>query len=82
MAGSYNHVTTSKGKLRSYQGVFDMLDHNGDVYEAIEQMYGMIWWLAEEISVESPNPLPPAEYVERARKEYIEGLMCSPGVKA
>jgi hypothetical protein len=48
-----------------------MLECNsGDVYEAAEQMFGMIWFLAGG---------DPAR-VEEARQLYREGLRLSPGV--
>jgi len=41
----------------------------GDAYETIEEMYGMIWFLA------NGDP----EAVERACQKYEEGLAMSPG---
>ena len=41
----------------------------GDAYETIEELYGMVWWLASG----SPS------LVENARKNYKEGLKLSPG---
>jgi hypothetical protein len=57
--------------------------HSGDVYEAIEEMYGMIWWLAEQKTLRN-DVLPAeawtaAEWVERARQSYHRGLDASPG---
>lgn len=74
MAGSYNHCITDKGKLRKPSALLGMLDATGcpDVYEAIEEMYGMIWYLAEG----------DAEQVEQARHFYKDGLILSPGVKS
>jgi hypothetical protein len=80
MAGSYNHVVTDKGKLRNPQQVCGMLEtRSGDVYEAVEEMYGMIWWLAGRLS--SGNPLvTPKEWVEMARLDYSAGIVeDSPG---
>jgi regulator of PEP synthase PpsR (kinase-PPPase family) len=62
-----------------------MLDcHHGDVYEAIEEMYGMIWYLAEEC-LYAERDYPPvnpdrerAELIETARKKYLQGLYISP----
>lgn len=75
MAGSYNHVINSKGKLmesgRGPGGLSQMLENGGDVYEAVEEMYGMIWFLAKgDRSV-----------VENAHQKYREGLIMSPGLK-
>lgn len=48
MAGSYNHVVTNKGNLDSNERVVGMLETGGDVFEAVKDMYGMIWWLAKQ----------------------------------
>lgn len=40
MAGSFRHVTNSKGELREPES--DGLDNLGDAREAIEEMYEMI----------------------------------------
>ena len=42
MAGSYGHVTDDDG---AFIGA-DLLENGGDVFEAVEEMYGMIWYLA------------------------------------
>ena len=80
MAGSYDHVTKSNGALRKPQDLLDMLDcSSGDVYEAIEEMYGMIWYLGWVIAMDqSGNQADPALYVEAAREEYKTGLVESP----
>src|SRR3954453_6394436 len=49
MAGSYNHVVTDDGNLGSNQFVADMLENGGDVFEAVEEMYGMIWYLTHHL---------------------------------
>jgi hypothetical protein len=80
MAGSYNHCVDDEGRLRDAAGVQSMLDCvSGDVYEAIEEMYGMIWYLAGQ---QDNNPPPTgAERVEEARRRYREGLELSPGLQ-
>ena len=45
MAGSYRHITEDDGSLSGPED--HRLDNLGDAYEAIEEMYGMIWWLAD-----------------------------------
>lgn len=80
MAGSYNHcVDTSTGKLLVSEQLQGMLECcSADVYEAIEEMYGMIWHLAAQIADEvACNP---RDVVEHARKNYKQGLHVSPGV--
>lgn len=98
MAGSYKHVITKSGKLNTPKRVCGMLEcSSGDVYEAVEEMYGMIWWLAQKLdvavdllavegySVGDPQtgqlPNDKAELVEMARQQYKAGLMASPGTK-
>lgn len=88
MAGSYNHcVDTDSGKLlvsRQLQGMLEC--SSGDVYEAIEEMYGMIWWLAEQNTLGGRSRMPGAwtmsEWVERSRQSYKRGIAASPGVYA
>lgn len=80
MAGSYNHATTKKGKLRNIDGFNGMLENMGDIYEFAEEAYGMIWYLAEALSSEGVN-MTPADFVEDARKNYEEGLKSSPGIQ-
>lgn len=79
MAGSYQHCVDPEGKLLVNEQLQGMLECcSGDVYEAIEEMYGMIWYLADELRVavkgHSAAPL-----VERARLRYEVGLRVSPG---
>lgn len=69
MAGSYKHCVNEQGQLYNNENLHDMLDTFGDVDEAIEELYGMIWYLAKG----------DAASVEVARKHYQEGLDDSPG---
>lgn len=73
MAGSYNHCVDEQGR---FVGVRH-LDNLGDAYEALEEMYGMIWFFAEELASMSATSL---EWVEWAQEHYKDGLYCSPGV--
>lgn len=77
MAGSYNHATTKKSKLRNHESFVGMIENLGDAYEAIEEMYGMIWYLANEIS--SGSAWLADQLVERARVNYLAGIIESPG---
>jgi hypothetical protein len=71
MAGSYAHIVHSEsGRLLPPEEISDILDTSGDVYETIEQLYGMIWFLA------GGN----AESVAAAQASYQIGLVNSPGV--
>lgn len=81
MAGSYNHVIEDDGSLSSNETVVGMLENGGDVFEAIEEMYGMIWELADVIVWETGTPGDMEqlkERVELARLNYKEGLKKSP----
>jgi hypothetical protein len=71
MAGSYNHIITDQGNLVSNETFVKMIENLGDAYEDVEEMYGMIWWLAKPATgdVSSPEVL-----VEQARQNYEEGL--------
>lgn len=69
MAGSYGHCVDDDGRLVSNEDLAGMLENGGDVYEAVEELYGMIWLLANG----------DAGLVEDARQRYEEGLALSPG---
>jgi len=66
MAGSYKHVTTNSGHLRS-DTFADMIENLGDAFEAVEELYGMVWWLAATSG-------DPVAAIEQARQEYKIGL--------
>lgn len=87
MAGSYNHIVKNDGTLGSNEFVVDMLENGGDVYEAVEELYGMIWFLAWQASAPhiSLDQFKSLEYareivkdiVETARQNYKDGLEVS-----
>lgn len=68
MAGSYAHIVQKDGNLASNKRVANTLENGGDVFEAVEEMYGMIWYLAGKY------PGQEKMMVEDARKYYLEGL--------
>ena len=74
MAGSYNHVVTDDGNLGSNQFVVNMLENGGDVFEAVEEMYGMIWYLAQYWGAPAAPASEVKRIVEDSRKNYIRGL--------
>lgn len=92
MAGSYNHVVTEQGNLCSNEMVVDMLENGGDVFEAVEEMYGMVWFLAHQsvaghVPLEHLDSLQYAkesmkDVVETARQNYTRGLELSKCVHA
>jgi len=71
MAGSYNHIVTDDGNLMSNDQMMisgAMIENLGDAYEAIEELYGMIWYLA------GMHPGKEKMAVEEARQNYQDGL--------
>jgi len=66
------HAVTDDGKLRNWQTMTIATETQGDAYETIEEMYGMIWYLAGG----------DADHVEIARQRYKQGLEQSPGIEA
>jgi len=72
MSGSYLHCVDESGALLSNQELNWSIENGGDVYEAVEQMYGMIWWLAGHDGALTPFGM--AAYVEKARLNYEIGL--------
>ena len=83
MAGSYSHATTNNGRLRSNQSFPQLVENLGDAYETVEEMYGMIHYLASMVERLSPAEYPKTheQIVEEARKNYRRGIQMSPGVQ-
>ena len=79
MAGSYGHVASdaerTRGQLLEPRDVASMLENPGDVWEAVEQMFDMIWFLDGQV-----NPSDPSSAVSSAEANYRAGLDISPGV--
>lgn len=69
MAGSYRHATDDQGRLRSWRTMIIATETRGDAYETIEELYGMVWYLASG----------DAGRVEEARQNYEAGILLSPG---
>ena len=81
MAGSYNHIVEEDGNLRNDEAVVYSLRTGHDVFEIIEEMYGMIWYLAGGMAGLESNEIEPDRQagitkglVEAARQNYKEGL--------
>jgi hypothetical protein len=68
MAGSYSHATDEVGNLRDNESFAGMIENLGDAYEMAEEMYGMIWWLADQALGDL------RDLVEQARQNYRAGL--------
>lgn len=87
MAGSYNQVIENDGNLGSNEHVVDMLENGGDVFEGVEEMFGMIWYLAsknvgtwdhEANMVDQKVWVDRVKgWVEEAQKNYKKGLEIS-----
>lgn len=76
MAGSWEHMTTRSGKLRSNETFTGMIENLGDAYEAAEQCYGMVQFLAERLAGLDTEPcrLSRQEWIGEAREYYRTGL--------
>jgi len=68
MAGSWGHIVNRSGK---FQGTL-LIENLGDAYEALEECYGMIQWLADMIAVETVSDR--AAVIRQARDNYRTGL--------
>ncbi len=68
MAGSYQHCVDKAGRLLDPESLSQMLENGGDVYEAVEEMYGMIWYLANGNG----------HLVRQAEANYTNGFTWSP----
>ena len=78
MAGSWNHMTTGSGKLRNNETFNGMIENGGDAYEAAEECFGMVWYLALQVAelghggeVDRDRLL---AIISRARENYKDGL--------
>ena len=71
MAGGYGHIVQKDGNLRAPLMISNVLEDGGDVFETVEEMYGMIWFL-----VSQPDQWAGREkqMVDDARRQYKEGL--------
>jgi len=90
MAGSFQHMTTKSGKLRSNESFTGMIGNLGDAYEAAEECYGMIWFLAEQLVDALSRDQPPREvaylldaefYTTRSRRDRVRQVVRLAGEK-
>lgn len=75
MAGSYAHVVNDQGQLISNNDFPHLIENLGDAYEAIEEMYGMIWFLARGLAEEPMTSM----VVDQAERNWKRGIQLSPG---
>jgi hypothetical protein len=69
MAGGYGHIVQKDGNLASNRRVAGMLENGGDVFECVEELYGMIWYLAGTHAPDREKAV-----IEDARHHYQQGL--------
>lgn len=80
MAGSWEHMTTKSGKLRSNETFCDMVENLGDAYEAAEECYGMVQYLADLLAAHivvgkgKTHSETRQMLINQASHEYKEGL--------
>ena len=75
MAGSWQHMTTKSGKLRNNETFCDQIENGGDFYEALEECYGMVQWLAAQLADACPDTAHSrADWVDIAQANYQDGL--------
>lgn len=75
MAGSWNHMTTRRGRFRNNESFFGMMDTGGDCYEAAEECYGMVQVLAAELAASGfSGGRSREEWIKWAQQDYKRGL--------
>jgi hypothetical protein len=87
MAGSWNHVVNVDGTPYEGEcGMGDLLENGGDINEAVEEMYGMIWYLAREVALLRARayPLRPPRSsvifeIQHAQANYKKGVILGKG---
>lgn len=78
MGGSYYHVINEDGGLHNYEHISFVLKTGGDGFETIEEMYGMIWYLAKTLEIETGYVADVATLIMEAQVKYKDGLLSSP----
>jgi hypothetical protein len=84
MAGSYKHVITRNGNFKDNEALIESLETGGDVFETVEEMFGMIWYLASKnvgsfdaegnVVAQKDKADRMKAWVEEARQNYRKGL--------
>ena len=72
MAGSWQHMITKSGKLRTNESFCELIENLGDAYKAAEECFGMVHWLAEQLSLVTAQER--ADLVRAAQENYKAGL--------
>jgi hypothetical protein len=68
VGGSWDHITDDQGRFTGTA----LIDNLGDAYEALQQCYGMIQYLAQEIAEDWAAEQPDAEQIAVERADVIE----------
>lgn len=67
---SFDRITTDDGSLKPLFDCYPL-----DVYEAVGEMYGMIWYLAHLLYDDGRST---EDFVQLAQENYKQGLTVSP----
>jgi hypothetical protein len=90
MAGAYNDVVEEDGSLQPEEDLASLIEISPTGFEVaaiVENMYGMIWYLAHALATQVAYQLSPNDsarealikgYVQAAQKQYKQGLAVSP----
>lgn len=79
MAGSYEHAVNDDGSLRDPGDLFrEGVENLGDAYEVVEELYGMVWFLARQLELPMPPRMSKESWVDLAKKNYSRGVELSP----
>jgi hypothetical protein len=79
MAGSWDHMITGNGKLLNNEHFTQLIENLGDAYEAAEECYGMVWYLAGQLAEIADRDGKPSRgdvlaIVREAQVNYKDGL--------
>jgi hypothetical protein len=79
MAGSWEHMTTKSGRLLGNERFAQVIGNLGDAYEAAEECFGMVWYLADMIAAQlngTPRPTrrQTLDVIRQAQESYEAGV--------
>lgn len=69
MAGGYEQIVDRNGRLAPPGFVAAMLDNDANVYETVEELFGMIWYLADLLVGSSTGYSDQSEDISRWKEE-------------
>jgi len=78
MAGSYAHAVNDDGALLEPVELQKMMENMGDAYECIEELYGMVWFLARQLELPIKPGMSKDKWVKLAKDNYRRGVELSP----